>query len=98
MSPIHERMPTILSLDEARRWLDPETSLDELVELAHHTVSAEFLDAQRVAELVNDVRNDGPACQKPLQLDMIQQLHRKERKRLEDQSVQSRLPFLSTGS
>ena len=98
VSPIHDRMPTILSLEQACAWLDPNTSLDELAALARQTYSPQFMDATRVESLVNDVSNEGPDCQKPLQLDMIQQLHRRERKKLEDQSVQSTLPFLSTGS
>lgn len=34
MAPVHDRMPLVLTVDEAREWLDPSTSLDRLADLA----------------------------------------------------------------
>lgn len=88
------QMPTILTLDAARRWLDPTASLDEVAELATQTLSAE---QTQIAQLRSPVRPDRTQASKirraPEQLDMLRQLQERARRALEDHSTQARLPI-----
>jgi putative SOS response-associated peptidase YedK len=62
--PIHDRMPVILDPGAEAAWLDPEGIQDELLELLV-PAPAEALVAREVPDLVNDVREDGPALIEP---------------------------------
>lgn len=59
MTPIHERMPVILSLEEAFNWLagKPEVPLD--------SCPSEELEAQRISTRVNNPSNDDEAVLEP---------------------------------
>lgn len=64
--PIHDRMPVILGRDDRDAWLDPETPLPRLRSLLAPWPRDTELEAVRVSTLVNDPRNDIPACLTPL--------------------------------
>ena len=57
MEPIHNRMPVILPRDAESLWLDPAADLEELGNLLE---PREGLEIREVADLVNNLRNDGP--------------------------------------
>lgn len=58
--PIHDRMPVILDPDAEAAWLDPDGSPDRLLDLLAPAPD-DRLVAREVSDLVNDVREDGPA-------------------------------------
>jgi putative SOS response-associated peptidase YedK len=62
--PIHDRMPVILEPGQEAAWLDPDGAVDDLVSLLV-PVPEEALIAREVADLVNDVREDGPRLIEP---------------------------------
>jgi putative SOS response-associated peptidase YedK len=65
MSPIHHRMPVMLSPDQFEPWLDPTTtSSDSLGALLHPALSA-TMSAVAVSTYVSNVRHEGPACLAP---------------------------------
>jgi putative SOS response-associated peptidase YedK len=61
IAPLHDRMPVILAPDSWDRWLDP--TLADPAELHGLLVPSDpaLLDVYEVTQLVNSVRNDGPA-------------------------------------
>jgi putative SOS response-associated peptidase YedK len=65
VSPVHDRMPVILSDEVVDRWLDPRESdtdtLQELLEPAPDDLLARLSVSQRV----NSVKNDDPSCLEP---------------------------------
>ena len=66
VAPVHDRMPVILDPAEFRLWLDPEArDPDALARLLRPRVGA-GMRAHPVSALVNDPRNDVPACREPL--------------------------------
>jgi putative SOS response-associated peptidase YedK len=66
MRPIHDRMPVILDRGAESAWLDPERSPDALRDLLVPPPD-EALVALEVPDLVNNVREDGPALIEPRQ-------------------------------
>ncbi|MEM9368301.1 MAG: SOS response-associated peptidase, partial [Planctomycetota bacterium] len=60
---IHDRMPVILSLEDAHRWmtLDARSNRQMLLDMLRPADDA-YLDVSRVSRRVNSVRNDDPAC------------------------------------
>jgi putative SOS response-associated peptidase YedK len=64
MRPIHDRMPVILDPGAEGAWLDPDRSADDLLELLRPPPD-DALVAREVSDLVNDVREDGPALIEP---------------------------------
>lgn len=67
MTEIHDRMPVILSHDEAERWLSDDAPAEELATLLRPCPD-EWLDLRPVSTLVNSPRNDQPDCIKPIDL------------------------------
>ncbi len=67
MADIHNRMPVILPPEAYDRWLDPAerkpTDLDDLLK----PYPADSMTAYAVSTLVNNPRNDSPACIEPMQ-------------------------------
>jgi putative SOS response-associated peptidase YedK len=64
--PIHDRMPAILALEEAGRWLSPLlTEPRDLAPLLHPLAGA-ALTAVPVTIRVNNTRFDDPACLDPV--------------------------------
>jgi len=62
--PIHDRMPVVLDPDVEAAWLDPDADTDELLGLLVPAAD-DLLVAREVPDLVNDVREDGPALIEP---------------------------------
>ena len=62
--PIHNRMPVILDPALEGAWLDPERSESELAELLVPAPD-DLLVTREVGDLVNSVREDGPALIEP---------------------------------
>ena len=57
----HPRMPALLSLDSAERWLDRDTPLKEALALLQ-PYEGEDLEFYEVSKLVNNAAFDSPAC------------------------------------
>jgi putative SOS response-associated peptidase YedK len=67
VSPIHDRMPVILSKEAEEFWLDPDiTDHKRLLDILQ-PYPAEKMSAYEVSNLVNSVKNDSPACIEPAQ-------------------------------
>jgi len=62
--PIHNRMPVILSADAEAAWLDPDLGTDALADLLIPAPD-DALTTREVSDLVNNVREDGPALIEP---------------------------------
>lgn len=62
--PIHNRMPVILDQAAEGEWLEPDRSPEDLAELLAPAPEG-MLVAREVSDLVNDVREDGPALIEP---------------------------------
>ncbi len=62
--PIHDRMPVVLDPDSEEAWLDPERSAQELIGLLVPAPDGALVGFE-VPDLVNDVREDGPALLEP---------------------------------
>lgn len=60
LSPIHERMPVILSEDDWDFWLDPAVSDLGALQSLLRPAPADLVRAYPVSSRVNHVRNDGP--------------------------------------
>ena len=65
LRPIHNRMPVILNNLAAAQWLDPVFTTAKTLEILSQTLPAESMEAYEVSLLVNDPRNDSPACIEP---------------------------------
>ena len=66
MAPIHNRMPVILARDDYRAWLDPtQTDASQVLPLLR-PAPAETMAAIKVGTVVNNPRNDTPACAEPV--------------------------------
>jgi len=61
----HHRMPALLDLDDAARWLDASTPLRDALALLEPFESAE-LESHEVSKFVNSPGNDSPECIKPV--------------------------------
>jgi putative SOS response-associated peptidase YedK len=66
ISPIHDRMPVVLSPDREGDWLDPGLGEEELVSLLV-PAPRDLLTLHEVGDSVNDVRDDGPHLIEPRQ-------------------------------
>jgi putative SOS response-associated peptidase YedK len=65
LRPIHNRMPLILDPLVAKQWLDP-TSIDpRMISVVMQPFPSELMEAYEVSRLVNDPKNDSPACIDP---------------------------------
>ena len=66
MSPIHNRMPVILSADAEATWLDPDLQDTDALNEILVPYSSESLTAYEVSRVVNSPANDGPGCILPV--------------------------------
>ena len=67
MLDVHDRRPLVLSVQDARVWLEPSTTFEEANHLANHSMTpAEDFRWFRVSPGVNRVGNDEPAFNEPL--------------------------------
>ncbi len=58
LAPLHERMPVILAPADYARWLQEGDTAQDLL----RPYPAEAMARYRVSDVVNAVKNDGPAC------------------------------------
>ena len=66
LSPIHNRMPAMLSNDDAQKWL----AVDDEIALALTLLKpfpADAMEGYDVSPLVNKPRNDLPECIRPVE-------------------------------
>jgi putative SOS response-associated peptidase YedK len=64
ISPIHDRMPVVLSSEHEGEWLDPGLGEKELLSLLV-PAPPDLLVLREVGDAVNDVRDDGPQLIEP---------------------------------
>lgn len=62
----HQRMPVILDPESARSWMDPDRTPEDLVRLLVPFAS-KAMTANAVRPIVNNPRNDLPACLDPIE-------------------------------
>lgn len=62
---VHTRQPALLSREEARRWLDPQTPPPQRERLLTSHLPLD-LEALPVGDFVNSTRNQGPHCVEPV--------------------------------
>ena len=67
MRTIHDRMPVILDPTDYEPWLDPTAQQSESVQPLLRQFPAERMEAYEVATVVNNARNETPACIDPAQ-------------------------------
>ena len=72
MQPIHDRMPVILTGDEAKRWIEPGPLAAEQFAAFAEPYSADQMEAHPVSSLVNSPKNDVPECLAPVELGQIE--------------------------
>jgi putative SOS response-associated peptidase YedK len=65
LRPIHNRMPVIIDRLATNHWLDPAVSHPGTLSILLQPLPSELMDAYEVSRLVNDPRNDSPACITP---------------------------------
>lgn len=61
MKPVHHRMPVIITKDQADKWLNQETSLEELKAIMQ-PIHEGYLAKYQVSTLVNNTKNDNEEC------------------------------------
>ena len=66
MAPIHDRMPVILSPADYGLWLDEAAQEPERLTRLLRPYAGD-LEAVPVSTLVNNVRNNSPACLEPIE-------------------------------
>ena len=66
MKPIHNRMPVILRPEDEPTWLDPKLDDAQTLQELLKPYTDESLEAFEVSTYVNNPRNDGPMCVRPL--------------------------------
>ena len=90
-----ERSLIAWSVEQARRWLDPQTSYDQALLMVQQALEP-WVSATRQAlpRLARPAPQATSAIRRaPAQLDMLHQLHLAQRRRLEDRSEQAQLPL-----
>jgi putative SOS response-associated peptidase YedK len=65
LRPIHDRMPLILDPLVAKQWLDPIFTSFSTLSFLLQPFPSELMEAYEVSRLVNDPKNDSPACIEP---------------------------------
>jgi putative SOS response-associated peptidase YedK len=65
LAPIHDRMPLVVKEEDASRWLDKETPLDEAAAMLK-PYPAVKMQCHTVRPLVNNAQVDSPECIAPL--------------------------------
>lgn len=61
IAALHDRMPVILDQKDWTKWLDNNSTYEELNSL-FKPCGSEIINLDEVSELVNSVRNDSPKC------------------------------------
>ncbi len=65
LTPLHSRMPVILSLDQSRFWLDAGARESARLQGLLQPAVEQELVMREVSQVVNNVANDSPACIEP---------------------------------
>lgn len=68
IQPLHDRMPVILHPEEYDFWLDRAVTEPEKLKPLYQPYPADLMEMYPVSTLVNNPRNDSPACIEPLQM------------------------------
>ncbi|MEE9320709.1 MAG: SOS response-associated peptidase [Granulosicoccus sp.] len=63
MSAIHHRMPVILDVDEAIKWLNPSAAAP--IDMLMRPAANDLLQIIKVSNFVNNARHEGSACIEP---------------------------------
>lgn len=66
MADLHDRMPLLLDPSQFDRWLDPERQQPQDIADLLVPCPDDWLARTAVSTLVNNVRNDSPACLEPV--------------------------------
>lgn len=73
MLDVHDRRPLVLTLAEAKVWLDPETTFDEALHLANNAgKSSDDFHWHKVSPAVNRSGTDSPSFNDPIDADVGQ--------------------------
>lgn len=93
----HVHIPSVLSMSQAKRWLDPASSLDELMGLVAQPVSSAHLRTRQVEPLISQPDAQVILTQEraPTARDGVLDA---ERAALKTRATQATFPFLKTGS
>jgi putative SOS response-associated peptidase YedK len=67
--PLHDRMPVILRPEEYDLWLDRNITEPDRLKPLYEPFPANLMEMYPVSPLVNNPRNDSPACIEPLRED-----------------------------
>lgn len=62
LSPIHNRMPVILTSDDEEKWLDPHLHFPDQLHPLLKPYPACYMDIYEVSTEVNSTRHDNPNC------------------------------------
>ena len=65
VSPIHDRMPAILSPEDYNLWLDPNFTRSDSLQAMLKPYPAEAMKVYPVSSTVNSPKNDSPECNRP---------------------------------
>ena len=72
LRPIHNRMPVILDRLAEHQWLDPVFISMKTLSMFLQPFPSELMEVYEVSRLVNDPRNDSPACIEPSNVPLSQ--------------------------
>jgi putative SOS response-associated peptidase YedK len=64
VSPVHNRMPVILTPEAVKLWLDKNSAVEELTAILT-PADDDLLVSAAVSKSVNSPKNDGPECVEP---------------------------------
>ena len=70
VQPFHDRMPVALDPSEFDAWLDDDTDVVQLKELLN-PLPPDSLESVRLKPVVNSVRNEGPQCVEPAEMQAV---------------------------
>jgi putative SOS response-associated peptidase YedK len=62
LRPVHDRMPLILDPLVAKQWLDPTAIDPRMISVVMVPFPSDLMQVYEVSRLVNDPKNDSPAC------------------------------------
>ena len=65
VAAVHNRMPVILGPEHYQWWLEPNRFEPQFLKTLLRPCPAEQMDCYRVSKLVNNAKNDTPACLQP---------------------------------
>lgn len=66
LRPLHDRMPVIINPEEYGLWLDGEITVPDRLKILYKPYPDDQMEICPVSPLVNNPRNDSPACIEPV--------------------------------